>query len=95
MKKIILVGLTLIMVTALGGITPARANNNFWPGVAVGVGSAIILSQIAHAAAGPYYGPAPVRVYGPPPPVYRERVVVREYPGYYRPHTHWRHHHGY
>jgi hypothetical protein len=99
MKKIIVFGLTLFMITVLGNVTPARANNNFWPGVAVGVGSAIILSQIANASARPYYGPGPAYVPGPPP-VYRERVIVREYPGYrpygyYRPHSHWRHHHGY
>jgi hypothetical protein len=101
MKKIIVFGLALFLITALGSVTPAGANNNFWPGVAVGVGSAIILSQIANASARPYYGPGPAYVPGPPPPpVYRERVIVRGYPGYipygyYRPHPHWHHHYRY
>jgi len=88
MKKFLVLVLTLCLITTLFTVTPVSANN-YWSGVAVGVGSAILLSHIVNAPR-PY---PPVRAYGPPPPpVYRERwVPVRVIPshGYYV--SHWRH----
>ncbi|MBA4395008.1 MAG: hypothetical protein C0407_15755 [Desulfobacca sp.] len=86
MKKIVVVALAISLMVTLISVTPARADR-FWPGVAVGVGSAILLGQLIHpprdyyAPRGHYYPSPPVRVYSsspyycPPPPVYRERWI--------------------
>lgn len=81
----IVLGLTLCLIVSLVAVTPASANQ-FWQGVAVGVGSAIVLSHIVTPPRPHYYEYRPVRVYGPPPPpVYRERWVPVPH------HSHWRH----
>lgn len=55
-------------------VTPARADR-FWTGLAIGVGSAILLNQLVNAPRD-YYQDRPARVYSPPaysyppPPVY-------------------------
>jgi hypothetical protein len=87
MKKIVIVPLVTCLMVTLFSVTPARADR-FWPGVAVGVGSAILLGQLFHPPRDEYYPPRtyrpdyhPVRIYSsspyycPPPPVYRDRWV--------------------
>jgi hypothetical protein len=102
MKKIIASVLMMCLLTTLFTVTPAAADQ-FWSGVAIGVGSALILSQlvspppvaVAYRPA-PVYSPPP-----PPPPVYETRWVpvpvrpvypppraYRYYPGPDRYHPH-------
>jgi hypothetical protein len=86
MKKVIILCVVGCLTVALFSVDPARADQ-FWPGVAVGIGAAILLNQIVNGPSHYYYHDPPVRVYrpqayygppqpvyySPPPPVYRER----------------------
>lgn len=96
MKKMIVVIVMVCLTITFFSVTPARANR-FWPGVAVGVGSALLLGQMFDHPRAYYYPPRayyhhyyPVRVYAPPAyyyptiPAYREQWV----PG------HWVERHG-
>lgn len=80
MKKAVVIMLALSLTVAIFAVTPARADR-FWPGVAIGVGSAILLGNLLYHPRDYYYAPRPVRVYSPPayycpsPPVYRERWI--------------------
>jgi hypothetical protein len=90
MKKTIILGMTLCLTITLFTVTPVSADR-FWPGVAVGVGSAIVLSQLINAPRDHYSDYRPARVYGHPSPAYRERWV----PASYRFHDSYRRHSGY
>jgi hypothetical protein len=94
MKKCIVTTLVISLMVTLFSVTPARANhsNNFWPGVAVGVGSAIILGSLIHASRTHSYDtPAPVHAIVPPtrhhryPPAYGERWIPGHWVEHYGP----------
>jgi hypothetical protein len=86
MKKTGVVALAISLIITFFSVIPARADR-FWPGVAIGVGSAILLGHLFQPPRDydntprHYYPPPPVRVYSPspyycpPPPVYRDRWV--------------------
>jgi hypothetical protein len=80
MKKAVVLILAMFLTITLFTVTPARANR-FWPGVAIGVGSAIVLGSLLYSPRAYYPDSRPVRVYGPPayygppPPVYRESWI--------------------
>jgi hypothetical protein len=89
MKKIVVLALVISLMVTLLSVTPAGADR-FWPGVAVGVGSAIILGQLFHPPRAYRYDYPPVRVYAPPtycqsPPAYRERWIPGHWVGNYGP----------
>jgi len=84
MKKASVFFLIMSLTVTLFTVTPALARpNHFWPGVAIGVGTAILLGQIFHPPRVYDNDYRPVRVsnppdyYSPPPPapVSRERWV--------------------
>lgn len=91
MKKAIILVLAICLIVPLFTSTPARANR-FWPGVAAGVGSAILLGTLINASRDPYYPPReyyhhpggyyypnhPVRVYNPPSYAYLPPPAYRE-----------------
>lgn len=72
---ILLFSVVCLCVT-LFSVTPAKASDPFWTGVAIGVGSAIVIGSVLQAqnsyhtanAPRPVYQPS--RHYGSPPPVY-------------------------
>ncbi|MEW6187591.1 MAG: hypothetical protein AB1585_17820 [Thermodesulfobacteriota bacterium] len=83
MKRSALFCVTLGLLFTLVVVQPASARpNGFWPGVAVGVGSAIILGHMLQAPRA-YYNqahPAPIyhtpNAYGPPAePTCRQRWI--------------------
>ena len=80
MKKAVVLILAMSLTITLFTVTPARANR-FWPGVAIGVGSAIVLGSLLNPPRAYYDDSRPVRAYSqpayycPPPPVYRERWI--------------------
>ena len=87
MKKAAIFLLTLCLMVTFFTVTPASARpDHFWPGVAIGVGSAIILGQLFHPTKGYDNDYRPVRVYThpthyspPPPPASREQRVPRHW----------------
>ncbi|HMK64208.1 MAG TPA: hypothetical protein VK564_00340 [Thermodesulfobacteriota bacterium] len=85
-KKINLLVLICGLISSFCVVTPAKADR-FWPGVAVGVGSAIVLSHLVSPPRPYYYEPVPAGVYGPPPPAHR---VGWRYGPY---HSQWRYAH--
>jgi hypothetical protein len=98
MKKTIVFTLVISLMVTLFSMTPAKADR-FWPGLAVGVGSAILLSHLLNPPRAYYYPPRayrydypPVRVdvppayYYPSPPVYRDRWAPGHWVGNYGPH---------
>lgn len=86
MKKAVVIMLALSLTVTLFTVTPARADQ-FWPGVAIGVGSAILLGSLLNPPRDYYYAPRPVRVYSQPDYYYPPPPVVRVYspPAYYCP----------
>jgi hypothetical protein len=75
MKKAAVLSLILCLTVTFVTVTPTLARaNDFWPGVAIGVGAAILLGQIFHPpmvysydnrSARDYNSP---EYYSPPPP---------------------------
>ncbi len=73
--------LSLLLVPLL--VQPASARSSgFWPGVVVGVGSAILMGHIFHPPRVYYYETRPAYVYPPPAaycpppaPIHRERWI--------------------
>ena len=100
MKKITALVLMIFLLSAFGAPAPAAADR-FWSGVAVGVGSALVLSQLVSPPPVRVAYP-PVPVYAPPPPppplyetrwvpvrpVYAPPPIYRHYPGPDRYHHH-------
>ena len=75
MKRIVVSLLVSVLLVLFVSAAPASAGHNrFWPGLAIGLGSAIVLGNILYPpraysyypASGYYYEPAPA--YCPPPP---------------------------
>jgi len=81
MKKTFIIFMVLCLTVTLLTVTPAAAGgNSFWPGLAVGLGSAILLGSILNPPRAYYTDYRPVPVYNPPeycppPPAFRERWV--------------------
>lgn len=77
----------VLPVMFLSGAPAAANHNNFWPGFAVGVGSAFVLGNIFYPTRA-YYSPPP-RYYNPPvyyaPPPPREYWVPGHWEGRYGP----------
>jgi hypothetical protein len=81
MKKSIILFLVISLMITLIAVPQASAGRRFWPGLALGVGSAIVLSHLLNPPrVYTYYAP-PVPVYAPPaqyypaPPVARDRWI--------------------
>jgi hypothetical protein len=83
MKRTVVFCLILGLLSTLCFIQPASARpDGFWPGVAIGVGSAIILGHMLQSPRAYYYPAQPATVYRPPAayypgaePTHRERWV--------------------
>ena len=90
MKKTVIIILALTLTFTFFSVTPVRADR-FWPGVAVGVGSAILLGHILHPPRAYYHDHHPVRVYNPPdyycppPPPQREGWIEGHWVEQYGP----------
>jgi hypothetical protein len=71
MKKITVSILVSVLVVFFLSAAPASARaNHFWPGLAVGLGSALVLGSIFLPQRSYSYSPPPSYYYGPPPAYY-------------------------
>jgi hypothetical protein len=82
MKKAAIFFLVLCLTITFFSVNPPPVRaDRFWSGVAIGVGSAIILGHLFHPYRVYYHEYPPERVYhhppqgNPPPPAYRERWI--------------------
>jgi hypothetical protein len=90
MKKMVICLMVLSLMATVLVATPALANYrhyrpygnyNFWPGVAAGVGAAILFGSILSQPR--YVYPPPPTAYYPPPPPPEEPYYERWVPGHW------------
>lgn len=69
-KMIVSVMVSILLVFALSAAPASARGNHFWPGLAIGLGSALVLGSVFYPPRVSGYYPPPSYYYGPPPAYY-------------------------